>query len=341
MSSYQIALGVDVGGTKVAAGLVDSGGKILFKTRALMNAHGSAYDAMECVHHVIRTSLMTDIGQHVSAIGVAAPGPLELPAGVVLETPNLPCWRNFPLGESVRHPYGLPTRVDNDANAAGLAEALWGAGKDHYSVFYATLGTGIGTAIIFDKQIFYGRTGTAPEGGHMTLDFRGQRECACGKPGCLESMASGPSIVRRARQRSGDWSIDSVLRRLCAGDPQQLTTEMVAQAWHEGDSVARDIMQDTADMLSVWFGNIIDLIEPDVIVVGGGMGKLASEWFDYITAHIRSCSINSRCNEIPLTLAQYGSDAGIAGAAALCFTEPANIRVPAAPRSGIQMVGSP
>ncbi len=323
----QLALGVDIGGTKVAAGLLDNEGNILFKARVPMKTSGTASEAMDCVHHAIREVLSNDAATGGSAIGIASPGPLELPAGVVLKTPNIPCWHNFPLGDAVKRTYGLPTRVDNDANAAGLAEAVWGAGRGHRYVFYVTIGTGIGTAIVSDGQIFYGRTGVAPEGGHMTIDVHGERLCGCGKRGCLESLASGPAIARRAREVLPTAAKTSELYGLCGGDPERLTTELVAQAWRAGDRLATEILRGNADLLAVWLGNIIDLLEPDVIVVGGGVGKVISEWFDYIRKQLPSCSINSRCLEIPLVLAKYGSDAGIAGAAALCFSAPAQIRI--------------
>jgi glucokinase len=324
MSREKVVLGVDIGGTKVAAGVVDSSGNILYKTRVPMNATGTAQDAMDCVHTAIRLALDSSIGSQVSAIGVASPGPLALPEGVVLETPNLPCWRFFNLGDAVRDSYGLPTRVDNDANAAGLAEALWGAGRGSHFVFYATVGTGIGTAIVINDRIFYGRTGVAPEGGHMSVDYRSEHVCGCGKHGCIEVLAAGPAIARRARLRLLGTS--SPLARA----PETITAKTVAEAWRAGDPVAKQVLQETADLFTVWFGNVIDLIEPDVIVVGGGVGKLVSEWFDYIHEHLPAWSINSRCQEIPLKLAKYGSDAGIAGAAALCFSAPAEIRVTAA-----------
>ncbi len=324
MPESKLAVGVDIGGTKVAAGVVDAHGKILCKTRVPMKTNGTASQAMDCVHAAVRTILSTEAGRRASAIGVASPGPLALPAGIVLHTPNVPCWRDFPLGDSIRSTYRLLTLVDNDANAAGLAEALWGAGSAYSSVFYATIGTGIGTAFVLDRRIFYGRTGTAPEGGHMTIDFRAPCLCGCGKRGCLEGFVSGPAIARRARAKFPAG--ESVLAGLCAGDPARITTEMLGNAWHAGDATAAEVLKETAELLAIWFGNIIDLLEPDVIVVGGGVGKLVAEWFEPISAQLPRWSINSRCQEIAFQQAKYGSDAGIAGAAALCFSAPAQIR---------------
>src|SRR5262249_55297571 len=155
-----LVLGVDIGGTKVAAGLVNDAGKILSQVRLPMAADGSAEDAFASVCRVIDLALQSSAAP-AGAIGVSSPGPLDPYSGVILKTPNLPCWRNFPLLEQIEQRYGLPTRVENDANAAGLAEAIWGAGAEARNVFYVTIGTGVGTAIILDKRIFHGRTGAA------------------------------------------------------------------------------------------------------------------------------------------------------------------------------------
>ena len=198
--SDKFVLGVDIGGTKVAAGLVNAAGQVVSKTRVPMNASGSASQAMDCVHQAIAKAMAVSAPANITSIGVSSPAPLDPHSGVVLHTPNLPCWVNFPLRGEIEQRYGLPVRLDNDANAAGLSEATWGAGSGHNSVFYVTIGTGVGTAIILNGSVLYGRTGTAAEGGHMTIDFRAPVRCGCGKHGCLESMASGPAMALRARE---------------------------------------------------------------------------------------------------------------------------------------------
>ncbi len=312
-SGSSLLIGVDIGGTKVAAGLVTYDGKIVRRAEFPMHVSGSAADAMACVHAAIR-AVRED--EAISAIGVASPGPLRLPEGIVIDSPNLPCWHNFPLGDAIRQTYGLPTLVDNDANAAGLAEALWGAGAEFPAVFYATVGTGIGTAFVQNRQLYYGHTAVAPEGGHMTIDLNAPRLCECGKRGCLESLASGPSIARRARERLGG-SV-KYNHALWGGDTARVTSRTVADAWHAGDPIAAKLVRETADLFAIWFGNIIDLLEPSVIVVGGGVGHLISEWFSFIQEELPRCSIVPRAECTPIRLARFGRDAGIIGAAALC-----------------------
>jgi glucokinase len=305
-----MTIGVDIGGTKVAAGLVNSTGEISHKTRAPMVATGDAATGFAAV----KAAVDAVFSGAVTGIGLCSPGPLDPKTGVVLNPPNVPCWRNYPLAAEVERVFGVPARVDNDANAAGLAEALWGAGVGYTNVFYATLGTGIGTGIVFDKKIYHGRTGSAAEGGHMTIDYHGP-QCPCGKRGCIETLASGPNIARRAQAR---LTTTSRIVQL-AGSLEQVRSEHVGQAFREGDPVATEVLTETAHLLTVWLGNIVDLLEPDVIVVGGGVAELMSPFFDSISKNLPHWSINQRAGEIPLLMARYGADAGIAGAAALLF----------------------
>ena len=309
-------LGVDIGGTKVAAGIVNEGGEIIQQFRAPMSPRGTAEEGFAAVAGVIDG--ISAAGAAFDAIGIVSPGPLDPKTGIVVNPPNLPCWRNYALTETVQRKYSLPTRLDNDANAAGLAEALWGAGHGYSQVFYATLGTGIGTGIIFDGRIHHGRTGAAAEGGHVTIDYNGPK-CGCGKRGCIEVLASGPAIAERARKMLREARTGALLR-LAKGESANVTAELVADAYRAGDPVATSVLRQTAELLAIWLGNIIDVLEPEVIVIGGGVSELMSSFFPYIKELLPQWSINQRCTEIPLVRARYGADAGIAGAAALCFS---------------------
>ena len=309
-----MVIGVDIGGTKVAAALVTPEGEIRQKTRVPMVSTGDAATGFAAVKEAI-TAIYSAAPNTITGIGICSPGPLDPSTGVVINPPNLPCWRNFPLAQETETAFGVPTRVDNDGNAAGLAEALWGAAVGYRNVFYATLGTGIGAGIVFDRKIYHGRTGAAAEGGHVSIDYKGPR-CACGKRGCIEALASGPRIAARAREKLTSAPESRILAH--AGNIEQVQTEHVGEAFREGDAVARELLAETAFFLTVWLGNIVDLLEPDVMVVGGGVAELMSSFFPSIRADLPHWSENQRAGEIPLVLARYGAEAGIAGAAALC-----------------------
>jgi glucokinase len=315
-----LVIGVDIGGTKVAAGIVDASGKILKQLRRPMPANDGTEAGFKAVTSAIDSLLAGEAASaqaQVRAIGICAPGPLDPKSGVVLNPPNLPCWRNFPLAARVAEDYRVAVKVDNDANAAALAETIWGAARGYRYVFYATVGTGIGTGIVLDGRIYHGHTGAAGEGGHVTIDYRGPL-CPCGKRGCIEVLAAGPAIALRARtQVAAEPARGSALLGFAQGKAEAVTSEMVGKAYAAGDALAREILQETAELLTVWLGNIVDLFDPDVLVVGGGVAAMLNPFFAEIKRLLPSCCVNPRASEIPLVLAHYGADAGIAGGAAL------------------------
>jgi glucokinase len=314
-----MTIGVDIGGTKVAAGLVDAAGVITAKTRVPMISTGDAATGFSGVREAVEAVFAAEPGARgaVAGIGICSPGPLDPSSGVVLNPPNVPCWRNFPLADETRRAFGIPARVDNDANAAGLAEVLWGAARGYRYVFYATLGTGIGSGIVLDGQIYHGHTGSAAEGGHIVIDYHGP-VCGCGKHGCIEALCSGTAIARRAQEKLATaGTAGRRLIELAGGAAAAVKTEHVGEAWREGDPLAGEILRETAHLLAIWLGNVVDILDPDVLVVGGGVAQLMSGLFPDILADLPQWSINPRAGEIPLVMACYGADAGIAGAAAL------------------------
>jgi glucokinase len=311
-------LGVDIGGTKVAVGIVDGDGKILAQGRKPMIVNSTAEAAFEAVTSAIDSMVAK---APVRSIGICAPGPLDPKTGLVINPPNLPCWRNFPLGEKVSAKYSVPVKVDNDANAAALAETRWGAAKGFHHVFYATIGTGIGTGIVFDGAIYHGKTGSAGEGGHVSIDYAGPL-CRCGKRGCIEMYAAGTAIGLRARAKlAAEAPRHSTILDLANGNLSSVTTELVAQAYAGGDFSAREILMETIDYLIPWLGNIVDLLDPDVLVMGGGAAAMLQSFFDDIKNRLPGWCVNPRAFEIPLLMAHYGADAGIAGGAALCAVD--------------------
>jgi len=274
---------VDIGGTKVAAGLVDANGEIFAHVREPMISNSSAEAGLNSVFSAIARVIPPDIG--VGGIGICAPGPLDPKSGVILNPPNVPCWRKFPLAESVQRRYFAPVKVDNDANAAALAETRWGAARGYRNVFYATIGTGIGTGIVFDGKIYHGRTGSAGEGGHVSIDYQGPI---------------------------------SAMLELARGDLAAFTGEIVGKAAESGDALAIRILSEATEMLALWLSNIVDLFDPDVIVIGGGAAALYQPSFAKLHERISQLTVNPHANEVPIVSARYGADSGIAGGAALC-----------------------
>jgi glucokinase len=312
-------MGVDVGGTKVAAGFVNHIGEIAQHTRVPMNSHGTAAEGFAAVTSAIDELLKTQPAAKSAdlKIGICAPGPLDPHTGVVLNPPNVPCWRNFPLAAEISKRYGGSVKVENDAKSAGLAEAHWGAGRCSRNVFYTCIGTGIGAGILFDGRIYHGRTGAADEAGHMTIDYNGPR-CGCGKKGCIEVLASGTAIAKRARAKLAEQPSRGLsMLSLAHGDLNAVTCETVGHAYVAGDPLAKEVLVETVELLAIWLGNIVDLLEPDVMIIGGGVATMLTPLFGEIRSRLPAWCVNSRCLEIPLVPARYGENSGIAGAAAL------------------------
>src|SRR6266576_2556417 len=294
------AIGVDVGGTKVAAGFVDAHGQIRQHTRVPMNSQGTAEEGLAAVTSAIDEllKLAPDKNAGRRPIGICAPGPLDPHTGVVLNPPNVTCWRNYPLAAEIARRYNGSVKLDNDAKSAGLAEALWGAGRGYRKVFYACIGTGIGAGILFDGRIYHGRTGAADEAGHMVIDYHGP-VCGFGKKGCIETMASGPAIGRKARERiAAQPERKSAILGLAGGNVDAITSEIVGRAYAAGDSLAKEILVETVEVLTIWLGNIVDLLEPDVIIIGGGVAAMLNPFFEDIRKLLPTWSLNKRCLEI-------------------------------------------
>ncbi len=310
----KLVIGIDIGGTKVAGGLVDACGEIHVRSRTPMITAGEASKGLAAVSAAIQAlfSAFTE-RPRIEAIGICAPGPLNPVTGIIINPPNLAIWHNYPLAGEMRRLYNVNVKIDNDANAAALAEAKWGAGRGYRNVFYASIGTGIGTGIIFDGRIYHGRTGAAAEGGHIGIDSNGPR-CNCGKRGCIETLAAGPAIGRRAGQKLSKYP-KSLLGELASGNADAVTSEMVGKAY------AEEVIRETLDLLAYWLGSIIDLLEPEVIVIGGGVSTMLAPFLNEIRERWQGACLNPAPMEIPLVLARYGEDAGIAGAAALCEFE--------------------
>lgn len=271
-----MVLGVDIGGTKIATGVVNERAEI-FAARSFPTLANEGFDvSIRQVWRAMEESLTED----VTAIGICAPGPLNPKTGMVLNPPNLLGWHDVALAEMARKKFGLPVRLENDCNAAGLAEARFGAAKGCSSVFYAAIGTGIGSGIILDGKIYHGKNGAAAEGGHVSIDYRSETVCRCGSRGCIEALASG-----------------HVLERMGAYDLNELALQ-----------------------LGAWLGSIVSLLDPDIIVIGGGVSKIGEPLFERLRAIVPGRTVNPHAGDLPIVPAYFGAEAGIVGAAAVVMT---------------------
>jgi glucokinase len=272
-------VGVDLGGTNIVVATVAQDGAAI---RGLLSEPTPVEDGPDAVvdhiSRMIQSSIeraKTEIGgkMELAGVGIGAPGPLDTRRGIVRLAPNLG-WRDMPLRDRVEEAVHLRATLDNDANCATLGEAWLGAARDASIVVGITIGTGIGGGVVIDGRLFHGASDVAGEIGHTTIDSTGRR-CKCGNYGCLEAYASGPAIARRAVEGIEAGS-PSRLPEYVNGTLAAITAQTVYQAAHEGDEYALELVQETARFLGTGIANIINILNPDVVVVCGGV-TLAGE----------------------------------------------------------------
>lgn len=277
--SRRYVLGIDIGGTNLVAGCVTEDGSALHGLRSEPTvAEKGADDVIERIlrlaHAAMDETRAVDRQAEIVGVGIGAPGPLDTRRGIVLLTPNLG-WRNMPLRERVGGPLGLPAALDNDANCAALGEWWMGAARGARHALGVTIGTGIGGGIIIDGRLFHGASDCAGEIGHITIDTSGRR-CKCGNYGCLEAYASGPAIASRAVE-AVESGAPSRLADFAGGDLARVTAQTVYDAASHGDDLAREVVGDTAKYLGAGIANLVNVLNPEIVVVCGGV-TLAGEW---------------------------------------------------------------
>jgi glucokinase len=313
-------VGVDLGGTNIVAGALPEDGSDVIALRSEPTRADQGADAViDRIVRMIDTVIAETIAHtgakrsDVIGIGVGAPGPLDREAGLVVTTPNLG-WTNFPLRDVVAERTGIATRIDNDANCATLGEWWQGAARGARNVVGMTIGTGIGGGLIFDGKLYHGASDVAGEIGHATIDVTG-RLCKCGNYGCLEAYASGPSIAARAREAiAGD--ADSLLYRMVKGDLSRITAATVYEAAKLGDEVAVDVVRETARFLGAGIANLLNIFNPDVVVIAGGVTQAGDTLFEPLRKEVRKRAFRpavEACRIVPGTLP---GSAGVVGAVA-------------------------
>jgi glucokinase len=318
-------VGVDIGGTNLVVGLIpaEGGAPMGLRSRATNPERGA--DA--CVDDIVRMAeeaIEETLAEHggsradVAGVGIGCPGPLDLDAGVVIATPNLG-WTDYPIRDRISNALRLSATLDNDANCATYGEYWQGAGRGVKNLVGVTLGTGIGGGVILDGRIARGASGSAGELGHTTIDFTGRR-CACGNYGCLEAYASGPNIAARAREGL-EVGYESVLTELVDGDLERLTALTVYEALVLGDEYAHEVMRETAKILGAGIANIVNLLNPEVVVVVGGVTRAGDHLFGPLRSEVRRRAFASAVAACRILPGELPETAGVVGAAGVFVAE--------------------
>jgi glucokinase len=311
-----LAIGVDIGGTKVAAGVVDADGHILARLRRDTPAHDP-----DKVEEVIAEAIRELAADHeVEAAGLGAAGFVDAARSTVLFAPNL-AWRNEPLRAAVEQRTGLPVVVENDANAAAWAETRFGAGHGQPNTVTLTVGTGLGGGVVLGGELIRGAFGAAAEVGHMNLVPDG-RPCGCGLLGCWEQYASGRALVTEARQRAARAPEQArLLLELGDSRPESITGPMVTMAAVAGDPVALTSFEAVGTWLGHGMADLAAILDPRVFIIGGGVSE-AGELLAGPARQIFQAKLTARSHRPTATVrvAKLGQDAGLIGAADLART---------------------
>ena len=316
----RLIVGVDLGGTSIVVGTMAEDGSALWGEVSEPTPVALGPDAVigRMVAMVgeslarTRQALGTD-RLDIAGVGVGAPGPLDTDRGIVIVAPNLG-WRDLPLRDRIADGTGLTATLDNDANCATLGEWWQGAARGGRVVIGLTIGTGIGGGIVLDGQIFHGASDVAAEFGHMTVDVTGRR-CKCGNYGCLEAYASGPAIAARAVEEL-EAGTPSAIPTYVDGDLTKVTAQTVYQAAHDGDPFALDVVRETARFLGAGIANLVNVLNPDVVVVTGGVTKAGDRLFGPLRIDVARRAFKpavDACRIVPGTLP---GTAGVVGAVA-------------------------
>jgi glucokinase len=305
-------IGIDVGGTKIAAARVGANGRIVERAVVPSPADDpdAIVDAMVAAAQAVR-------GTGVTAAGISAAGMVEAGTGIMRFAPNL-AWRDLDLRVRVGTPIGLPTVVENDNNAAAWGEHRFGAGRGRRHVLFVGVGTGIGGGIIIDGILLRGAHGFAAEIGHFVVQPDGER-CGCGNRGCWETVASGSAITREARNAVARHA-HSRIAELAGGDPDRATGAMVTQAAGEGDPAARGILAEVGHRLGEGIGGLVNILDPELVIVGGGAAEAGDLLLEPARMAFRmTVEAPDHRPEVPIVPAELGTDAGVIGAATLAL----------------------
>ena len=314
-------LGVDLGGSKILTAVITSQWNVLARDYRVTPADkGPEAVIREILKSAGRATDVAGIAiADLSAIGIGAPGIINPETGVVFTSPHLPGWQNVPLKDIIERESGKKTFLINDANAAALGELYFGAAKGTRNFIYVTISTGIGGGIIINGELYSGAIGTAGEVGHMTIADNGLL-CTCGNTGCWETLASGSALAREARHRIKEGALTSILD-YAGGDMEKVTAEVIHTAAEHGDSLAKELIAQTAYYIGVGLANLINIFNPELIVIGGGLSNIGDILLGPAFKVARERAFKEAYQAVRFAPAKLERDSGVLGAAAFALRE--------------------
>ena len=313
--SEKPVVAIDIGGTKITSAVITREGKMLSRIYRLTLAHEGPRKVISHMVDAVQVSLRK-AGLDLSAIGgvgVAAAAIIDIGRGLVSDAPNLPRWHNIPLRNSLADSLGKPVFLLNDASAAALGEHRMGAGHGLDNLIYITVSTGIGGGLVINGQLYNGTDGCAAEIGHMIILVNGPA-CKCGQRGCFEALASGTAIARMAVERL-EAGGKSCLTELTRGKIGDITAQLVSEAARRDDSLALNVIDESARYLGIGLANLVNIINPQMIIMGGGVSKMGGMLFRPASKSMKEHAFKLPARTVRLVRPRLGMDAGLMGAA--------------------------
>ena len=309
-SENEIVIGIDIGGTNIAVAAVSPEGEILSRTGGLTLPQKGPELGTKRIIKLIRKVQQNVEGLKTIGIGIGCTGPIDRIKGVIHNPYTLPSWEGYHLADHIEKEFGVPVVMENDAHVGALGENWIGAGKDIQHLVYITAGTGIGGGLILNGKLYTGSTGLAGEIGHQCINFNGP-PCYCGFRGCVESIAASPAITKRAKQRL--QTEQSIITELVDGDLEKITPRIISNAARKGDPLAKDLIHEAAFALGVGIGNLLMVLAPEMVILGGGMMRS----FDLFQPTIQQVlnGLSYPVNGVRVVPAKLGLNAGVIGAA--------------------------
>ena len=314
MKKYRI--GVDIGGTNIKIALVDFDGKIIYSntvpTRAEMGYEAGVNNIKQAIKELMQET--DENAKSIEAIGFGLPGQIDYKEGIVKNLPNIPGWVNIPLAKIIEDEFSIPTRLDNDVRCAALGELNFGAGKGCENLICITVGTGIGSGIVLNGKLVRGASNAAGEIGHIKMDMTGGPLCGCGDYGCFEAYASGPAIVTMAKEYISGGKSAKYKEMATDGI---ITPYIVAQAALQGDAVSIQIFKQMGKIIGTGLSSVINLLNPEKIIIGGGVADAGEILLDPIRKTILDRAMPIQASAVQIVPAQLANTAGVIGASLL------------------------
>ena len=312
-------IGVDIGGAKTTIGVADDNGNLIDKKRLTTIAGLGSEQAVDSIKAAI-WGLLNNYNiscDDIRGIGVGCGGTVDKDKGCVLSAPNMPGWENLALADAFKQEFNAPAWLDNDGTAATIGEMVFGAGMHAADFVYFTVSAGIGGGIVIDHKLYRGSGGGAGEFGHQVILPDGP-PCMCGHHGCLEALASGASIARRARRECSDWP-STILLHWVDGDPMLITAEHVSRGASDGDEFSSYIWSQAMTYLGIGVANVVNSLNPELVVIGGGVTRAGELFFEPVRRIVSERVLPALGKNLGIVPSALGTEVGVVGAVALAM----------------------